>query len=96
MLGELPDDLATRTAGRAAGVGGALEDDADAFDFRRADLGHHLEDGGALGAAGQPVRGVLHVAPAEDGAVRGLDRGTDQEVRAGRVGAIAREPGRFD
>src|SRR5574341_1144004 len=47
-------------------------------------------DGGALGAVGQPVGGVLHIAARIDGAFRAQNGGANQEARVGSVGAPQR------
>ena len=49
-----------------------------------------LKSGDPLGANGEPVGGVLHVAAGVDAAVGILQRGADLEMRVRREGVLAR------
>ena len=89
--GEFGDDLPAGAAGREELLG--LADDQDLADLRLAG-GDHGEDGVALGAAGQPERGVFDVAAAVDPAVGAEDGRAHAEIRIGGVGFFARLPGR--
>ena len=91
VAAELPQDLAARAARRRR-VGG-VGHHGDAPEAAVA-LGERLEHRHALGADGQAVGGVLDVAAGDDGAVGGLERGADLEVRVVGVRVPPRPPRR--
>src|SRR5437764_1266007 len=93
VAAELPQDLATRAAGRRrrAGVG----HDGDACEHPVA-LRERLEHGDALSADRQAIGGVLDVAACDDRPVGAFERRAHLEMRERRVGIFARTPRRGD
>ena len=81
---KLVDHLAACSTGRAGNA--VIVDDGNRCDFELGtEFGHGCEDGGALGAVGHAVRGVLDVATRKD--LPGFREygGTYPEIRIGRI-----------
>ena len=86
VAAELPEDLAAGAAGRGEhlGIGGH----GHAAELARA-FGDGLENGHALGADGEPVGGVFHVAAGVDAAIGVFHRGAHPEFGIRREGVFA-------
>ncbi len=83
---EFPEDLPARSAGRREEI--RIGHYGCSYEFSGA-FGNGLEDGHTFGADGEAVGCVFHVAAGVDAAGLVFYRGSDFEVRVGRVGVFA-------
>ena len=94
VVAKLGQGLATGAAGHRGGTV-AVGDGDSAEPERRSVFGDGARDGALLGTAGQAVRGVLHVAAGDEGAVLQQQRRTDAEVAVWSVGVSGGLVGEF-